>query len=212
MERIQTIVWDWNGTLLDDVALCRKSINRLLASQRLPLLDLEQYRRVFQFPIIEYYRKAGFDFAKESFASLAHRYMAYYQPRSTSCPLQEHADQALAYFQQKGLRQVLLSASKIENLKQQLAHYPIADYFDAVLGIGDVYAHSKAELACRFVKESGETGDAIVFIGDSVHDYEVAQAAGCRCVLVAAGHEHKEKLLRCDCETVDSLAQLITLF
>ena len=76
MQKIQTIVWDWNGTLLDDVELCRHTINRLLVKRGLKRLDLEQYRRVFQFPIIEYYRKAGFDLEAEPFEVLAHEYMA----------------------------------------------------------------------------------------------------------------------------------------
>ena len=54
MEDITTIVWDWNGTLLDDVELCMTSINRLLQEHHLPQLDHEHYQRVFQFPIIEY--------------------------------------------------------------------------------------------------------------------------------------------------------------
>ena len=39
MEDITTIVWDWNGTLLDDVELCMTSINRLLQEHHLPQLD-----------------------------------------------------------------------------------------------------------------------------------------------------------------------------
>ena len=113
----------------------------------------------------------------------------------------------LRLFQHTGLRQVLLSASRLDLLKEQLAHYPIEDRFDQVLGISDVYAHSKAALAKRFVAPA----DTILFVGDSVHDHEVASAAGCRCVLVAAGHEHKEKLLRCGCETVDQVSELPAL-
>ena len=113
MEDITTIVWDWNGTLLDDVELCMTSINRLLQEHHLPQLDHEHYQRVFQFPIIEYYRKAGFDFEQESFESLAHRYMRYYQPRSLNCSLYAHAQDVLRSFQEKGKRQVLLSASRL---------------------------------------------------------------------------------------------------
>lgn len=98
MQKIQTIVWDWNGTLLDDVELCRHTINRLLVKRGLKRLDLEQYRRVFQFPVIEYYRKAGFDLEAEPFEVLAHEYMAYYQPRSIQCALQEGTQQVLRLF------------------------------------------------------------------------------------------------------------------
>ncbi len=211
MDEIKTIIWDWNGTLLNDVELCRQSINTLLAKRSLPTLSLERYRQVFQFPIIAYYRKAGFDFTKEPFEVLAQEYMAYYQPRSISCALQPQALATLSYCRQAGKRQVLLSASKLDLLKEQLAHYPLAPYFDQVLGIQDVYAHSKAELAVRFVRENKSDPKEIVFIGDSVHDYEVAAMAGCRCILIADGHEHKEKLLRCRCEILDHIDEVPSL-
>ena len=194
MQKIQTIVWDWHGTLLDDVELCRHTINRLLVKRGLKRLDLEQYRRVFQFPIIEYYRKAGFDLEAAPFEVLAHEYMAYYQPRSLNCSLYAHAQDVLRSFQEKGKRQVLLSASRLDYLHDQLSRYPIAPFFEEVLGIHDVYARSKESLAQRFIAHSGIDPQGVVFAGDSVHDYEVASAAGCRCVLIANGHEHKDKL------------------
>lgn len=211
MKQIDTIVWDWNGTLLDDVALCQHTINRMLAKRGLPLLDHERYQQVFQFPVIDYYRKAGFDFAKEPFEVLAKEYMDYYQPRSMQCPLHKHVLEVLDRFQKEGKHQVLLSASRLDLLKEQLQHYPLTGRFEQVLGIRDYYARSKAELAKQFVKESGTDGKHIVFVGDSVHDFEVAKQAGCACILVANGHEHKEKLLRCDCKTVDRIEEVSAL-
>ena len=208
MNKITTIVWDWNGTLLNDVDLCLHTINRLLGKRELPLLDHDSYQRVFQFPIIDYYRKAGFDFDKEPFETLAHEYMSYYQPHSLSCPLHVHAKEMLEHFRAQGKHQVLLSASRLDLLQEQLTHYPLTGCFEEILGISDLYAHSKADLAKRYVSESGKKPQEIVFIGDSVHDYEVASNAGCRCILVANGHEHKEKLLRCGCETVNKIEEL----
>ena len=69
MDEITTVVWDWNGTLLDDVELCMESINRLLREHRLPQLDHERYQRVFQFPIIEYYRNRSLLILRKCLAS-----------------------------------------------------------------------------------------------------------------------------------------------
>ena len=66
--RPDLILWDWNGTLLDDVALCNDALNRLLARYGYPQrYDREGYRAVFGFPVQEYYARAGFDFARHSF-------------------------------------------------------------------------------------------------------------------------------------------------
>ena len=68
------IFWDWNGTLLDDVALCVDALNRLLAGFGYPQrYDHERYRAIFGFPIEEYYVRAGFDFTKHSFKKLAEK-------------------------------------------------------------------------------------------------------------------------------------------
>ncbi len=61
----ELILWDWNGTLLDDVDLCVDALNRLLAEFGYPQrYDHDQYRAIFGFPIEEYYIRAGFDFSK----------------------------------------------------------------------------------------------------------------------------------------------------
>ena len=65
--KIKHIVWDWNGTLLNDNWLAIKAINILLKRYNLPLITLEQYLAVFTFPVIDYYKELGFDFNKTSF-------------------------------------------------------------------------------------------------------------------------------------------------
>ena len=82
MNCLVKILWDWNGTLLNDVDLCFSCINRLLVSHDLKPLDtLSQYREVFTFPIEDYYKRVGFDFDKISFSMLAHEYMEDYQEK-----------------------------------------------------------------------------------------------------------------------------------
>ena len=62
------VLWDWNGTLLDDVALCVDALNRLLRIYHYPQqYSLAQYREIFGFPIEDYYIRAGFDFSKNSY-------------------------------------------------------------------------------------------------------------------------------------------------
>lgn len=204
-----TVVWDWNGTLLNDVDLCIESINHVLAQQQMPVLkNKDAYQRVFQFPIIAYYQTLGFDFEKRSFADLAQDYMEYYQPRSLSCPLHEGVLEILHDFQERGYRQVLISASKIDFLEEQLKQYPIRSYFEDVIGLDNFHAHSKAQIAKEYVSEKQEQFASITFFGDSVHDYEVAHGANANCILIANGHEHKEKLLTTGCEVIDDLQDL----
>lgn len=207
------IVWDWNGTLLNDIDLCVTAINQLLKQEDLPIFaDKEAYQRIFRFPIQEYYKDAGFDFEKRSFRELAENYMAYYQPKSLNCKLHEHVPTILNLCKEQGLKQILLSASKKENLLQQVHQYDIIDYFDDVLGLDNTHAFSKAELAKDWAKDIPNP-EEILFFGDSVHDYEVAKGTGADCILIANGHEHKEKLHNTGCmviNTIDEVKQILS--
>ena len=72
---MKRIVWDWNGTLLNDVNLCFECINRLLVSKNLdPLIDLAAYRDIFEFPIQNYYQKAGLPIFQETIPGLLPNY------------------------------------------------------------------------------------------------------------------------------------------
>lgn len=207
--QIEHIIWDWNGTLLDDIDVSMDALNHVLKSQQLPeVLDKEEYRRYFQFPVIEYYKKVGFDFKETPFPVLAERYMSYYQPHSFDCDLHVGVKTMLKEMQDKGIAQHLLSASNLTFLKEQLAIYNISDYFQDICGLDNIHAHSKAELAKTFVDASGFDKDKTVFIGDSVHDSEVAYGAGCRCILIANGHEHEDKLRAVGCPVVERISQV----
>ena len=211
--RPELILWDWNGTLLDDVELCVDALNRLLADFGYPQrYDRDQYRAIFGFPIEEYYVRAGFDFSRHSFAMLAEEYMDDYIPASAACPLAEGAIEALDAFRAAGLRQVILSASPVPTLTRQAGERHVTGYFDRLLGLGDIYAKSKVELGRRFMQEEGIDPARAVMIGDSVHDFEVAQAMGTACVLQCSGHQNRQTLAATGAPVVEDLreaAQLI---
>ena len=135
MPVFDTVLWDWNGTLLDDAALCCELLNTMLARHGYaPVGSMEAYRQVFCFPIETYYRRAGFDFSRHPFAALADEYMRLYTPRSLGCPLQPDACAVLDALRAQGMRQVMLSASKRENLQQQVEHFGLRSRFRHAAG------------------------------------------------------------------------------
>lgn len=107
-----TVVWDWNGTLLDDVALNCAIMNRMLRKRgKDPIPSLEVYRQIFGFPIKGYYERAGFDFTQEDYETVADEYMALYRRDSMECRLFPGARQVLSDLKVRNVRQVILSAS-----------------------------------------------------------------------------------------------------
>lgn len=205
----ELILWDWNGTLLDDVAWCIRVVNTMLEKRGLaPLAGVADYHRVFRFPVIEYYRSVGFDFDKEPFEALAEEYMAlYHAGDATNCGLHEEAEATLRAVQGRGVRQVILSASQVDNLNTQLSRFDIAWYFDDVLGISDIYAKSKVEAGQAYIRR--EKPGRVLMVGDTTHDHEVALALGADCLLVAKGHQSAEALAGCGVPVLGDAAQVL---
>lgn len=201
------IIWDWNGTLLNDTELCVRCINTLLARRDLPQLSAERYREVFGFPIREYYQRIGLDFEKEPFEALAVEYMEMYQPQSLSCKLYEGAAETLVLLKEKGMRHILLSASDTGYLAVQLACYPeLSGMFSRIMGLDNIHAASKTALGEMLAAQ--EDLSSALAVGDTPHDAEVAKAMHVDCVLVACGHKDRKSLLACGVPVLESVRQL----
>lgn len=189
------IIWDWNGTLLDDVDFCRRIINRILFENDLPELSFNRYREIFTFPVEDYYKTAGLDFTKTSFKVLGKNFMDEYEEKKLTCSLFENAVDVLNSIHQKGIGQSVLSAYLHDNLVSILDHYNLTQYFDNIVGLDNIYAGSKTHLGLRLIEQLKIPGNEILFIGDTLHDADVAKAMGVNSILIANGHQVKEKLV-----------------
>jgi phosphoglycolate phosphatase len=194
MKGFDTIIWDWNGTLLNDIDICIESINCLLTDRKLPLLSREKYLELFGFPVIEYYKKIGFDFQKEPFEIPAKQYVDIYTSKIVNCLLHDSAIEVLTFFKNKGFRQMLLSASELGILEKSINHFNLLSFFETITGLDNLFASSKTEIGFRLFKDFSIVPEKTCFIGDTIHDFEVANILGCQCILVADGHQSFSKL------------------
>jgi len=189
-----TLVLDFNGTILVDRELCVEILNEMLTLQGHKTVTLEEYLHIFTFPIIEYYRRAGFKLAPEGdedFDFLANIFVREFNARFPRLSIFSDAETFLQTFQGKK-KLVLLSASEQKALENQLEHFGILKYFDSVIGIKDIYAASKLSEAKKYFDENKTDMSKVLFIGDTLHDEEVAKALGASCLFVSRGHQHPE--------------------
>jgi phosphoglycolate phosphatase len=205
------IIWDWNGTLFDDAWLCVEVINDLLRRRGLALLTRDLYQEVFGFPIIDYYRRAGFDFEGEPFETLAHEFIAAYDARKRECRLQDGAREALEFFARHGVGQSILSATKRTMLTEWMEHYELGRYLTHVVGLDDHYAASKIENGRQLIRELACPPEEVLMIGDTLHDFEVAAAMGVDCLLVPGGHHAPRRLAGCGGRVLRGLRELLAL-
>lgn len=203
---IKQILWDWNGTLLDDLQYGMDVRNRIFPSFQLPTIDtIEEYHAQFTFPIRLYYERAGV--TDDIFVAVAHAWMDEYVRGFPTVPLHQDALETLEQFRQAGLQQVVLSASKRDMLREQIAHFDIQHYFADILGLGNIYAGSKEEIGRQYLQSCGIASEETLMIGDTLHDADVAKAIGAKCVLVARGHQSRQTLLTAGVPVVDTLAE-----
>lgn len=208
-EKYSHIIWDWNGTLLDDVDWCIEQMNIMLKKRDKEIIkNIEEYHKAFDFPIINYYKNIGFDFEEESFETLAKEYIdLYHGEGSENLRLHNGVEKFLKITMDKEISQIILSASAEENLKQQINLFDIKGYFKGIYGIKNIYAKSKIEIGIDYMKNNKvEKG---IVIGDTVHDYEVSRALGLDCILFSKGHQNKEKLQSCLVPIFDNYNDII---
>lgn len=195
MPRVFTsIIWDWNGTLLDDVDICIDTINFSLEKRDLPLLTKKRYREIFTFPVIEYYKKAGFDFSQNSFDELSLEFIELYLEKLKGAVLFQQVEHILQAFEKSGYHQFILSAMEQTSLLDSVQYFKIEDYFKEIKGTSDIYGYGKLHNAKMLIKTSGIDPSRTCLIGDTLHDLEVATQLGCKCLLISAGHQSHLRL------------------
>lgn len=196
LENKTHIVWDWNGTLLNDVDMVVKVISEVLKEHERPTITREQYTAIFRFPVIEYYRALGFDFEKFPFEKISERFVAHYMERILTCDLHVGVPELLAEIQASGVSQSILSAAHEQSLLKHLEHYGIRQYFDRVFALSDHHAKGKLERGRELLDVSGYAAEHTLLIGDTDHDLEVGKALGIDVILMGDGHQSYERLSR----------------
>ncbi len=203
------IIWDWNGTLLDDAWLCVDVMNGMLTERNLPQKTLDEYKELFDFPVKDYYVKLGFDFEKEPFDEVGMEFIVRYNKRQCETALHPEVQEVLAGIATLGLTQHILSAREQNELIVETKSLGVFNYFDRIRGLDDHYAHGKTDIGLQLVNEIGAANKNILIIGDTRHDAEVASGIGIDCILISNGHQSEERLKELGVPIMESLKYLI---
>ena len=194
MIALKHIIWDWNGTILDDRWLTIAAMNNVLTRRNMDLLTEDRYLQLFTFPVIEYYRRLGFNFDKEPFSVSGTEFINEYNTRAFEPQLHDGIIDLIAELKENDVSHSILSASSQEILDKLVEYHNIGHYFKAVLGQDNHYAYGKIETGKMWIKKSGIGAKHTLFIGDTGHDLEVANAIGSQCALLSWGHSSSERL------------------
>ncbi len=202
------VFWDWNGTLFDDALAAWSAVNDMLTVRKLPLITFEKYREYVDVPIIRFYEKV-MDVSKESMEGLSVEFHSLCAKHLPENPLSCGAETLLKLFRDNGIKQYIFSSGQNKTIIPYLKRFGIDKYFDAVLGADDCYAGSKIERTENFIRKNNISPNRIVFIGDMVHDSEVASIIGSDCILVSSGHQSEDALIKTGRAVIPELSALM---
>jgi len=208
IKKYKHILWDWNGTLLDDTWLCHELVNHSLLTQNLEAISLEKYRSMTASSVEDFYIQLGFDFAIKPFKTLSQEWHDLYESRRAVCKLHENVTDILAEVKKAGIQQTVLSALNKNLLHKGVKDLAIQMYFAEVIGQEDLLVRGKVESGKMWFADKSLKGEEVCIIGDTLHDYEVAEALGIDCILVANGLQSREILGKQPCRVYDSLEEL----
>ena len=206
------IIWDWNGTLLDDGWLFVDVMNTILKRRKMNTITLEKYREIFGFPVKNYYIKLGFDLEKEPFEESGLDFIKEYKNRRYDAQLYPQVIPLLIKLNARGISNSILSAQHQTLLDDLTQYYNIRNHFMGVIGLDNHYAHSKVENGIEWVKQNNASPKEILLIGDTDHDFEVAQSLGADCLLISHGHHCHSRLIQTGAPVIRELKNILDIF
>jgi phosphoglycolate phosphatase-like HAD superfamily hydrolase len=202
------LVWDWNGTLLDDLSLVVDATNRAFEAVGGRSVDSDEHRRTFRRPVAEFYAEIlerAVD--AEEFGRLDRIFHDAYRLGLTTTSLAADAMHAL---QSWPGTQSLLSMWFHAELVPAIETYGLTGVFTRVDGLRtEVGGDLKAGHLARHLDELGVAGDRAVLIGDSLDDALAAESVGAAAVLYTGGFTHPARLRASGRPVADTLVEAV---
>lgn len=207
MPNYRHIIWDFNGTLLDDLQYNVDTFNKIAEEYGLAKVSIEKYRQEFSFPVVDFYKKCGFDFSKLDFNVVGSRFIEAYKANFSSCRIYDAVPSVLEGLRALGFGQSLLSSCMDSDLRAAIDKFGLSGFFSPIDGLSE-HGGSKTRLAQLHIGKIGVPKSGIVLVGDTLHDFAAASAAGVDCLLLACGHNSRQRLQSAAVPVFDNHQQL----
>jgi len=205
---VKHVVWDWNGTLVDDVALCVDILNHALLIHGKKETNVETYRNTFFFPVAKFYKTLGLPSYGESYCRLSENYIQEYRNRFKECTLHLGAEGIIEELDSMGISQSVLSAGKQEDIEHFISFYGLNNRMSLIDGANNIEAKGKEDRALQHLEELGLDPMHALLVGDSLHDWDVAKLIGCKVLLFEQGHISPSRLKKVPAQRIKSLVEV----
>jgi len=184
---IRNIIFDWSGTLVDDLPAVWKATNVVLAMANRPEMSLEEFRAEFSLPFTNFYDRHT---PHVPLPQLEDWFHAHYRQIQDSVSELPHVRAFLEFCRTKKLRTFVLSTIQHEHFLVQCR----VTGFDVFLDRSYTGVPDKREKIHEILAENHLKPDETLFIGDMQHDIETARHGGIHSCAVLTGYNTLEQL------------------
>ena len=209
--KYEHIVWDWNGTLVNDAELCVSIVNQILNDYGILPVNGAFYLDNFSFPVCEYYKSLGLPSCGPEYQKISQRFIEEYRKNHHVCKLQQSSIKMLGYIQGCGISQSVLSAGNIADVLDFVNYHKLSDFFSIISGVYHTHATGKSDIALKHLNQIQVSTSKILLIGDTLHDFDIATDLKVDCILYSKGHNSENRLLEVSNLVINDLGELVGL-
>ncbi|MBE6417116.1 MAG: HAD family hydrolase [Akkermansiaceae bacterium] len=183
----KNLLFDWSGTLCDDMALTIEATNYVLAQYRREPLDCKAFRNEFQLPYPDYY---AVKIPEARLEDLENYYRYAFDNSATGVTLIPHAKEFVRFCRARGIRCFILTSMDPKAFREQATLLGMYDYFEHIhSGI-----HNKEHYIATLMQMHGLNPAETAFVGDMQHDIRAAHCAGITGIGVLTGYNNPTQL------------------
>jgi phosphoglycolate phosphatase-like HAD superfamily hydrolase len=191
------LVWDWNGTLLDDLPVVIEAVNLSIGSFGVDPITADDYRDHYTRPVRHFYDSLfGRVVDDEEWLRLNTAFHDAYSELATHVDLAPGALEAMGMLEEAGWSQSLLSMSPQDWLEGVVARLELTGRFEMVDGLSGPTGGLKAAHLEDHLSMLAIEGRSVVVVGDTPDDVAAARHVGAHPVLFHGGSHHIEVLER----------------
>ncbi|MEM7144022.1 MAG: HAD family hydrolase [Verrucomicrobiota bacterium] len=184
---VRNVVFDWSGTLVNDLPPVLETSNRLLEAYGAAAMGEEEFRRRFRLPWVHFYEEL---LPGVPIEELEVRFQELFEEAESVPELIPHAREFLEYCQGRGMRLFVLSAIPEDHFEEQAERMGLAKFFEGrYLGVRD-----KRHCVHEIVEGHGLEREVTMLVGDMEHDMDTARHGGLKAVATLTGYNFHAQL------------------
>lgn len=183
---IKNILFDWSGTLMDDVTATHKATSHIFKSLGGTPMSLEDHKTKFFLPFMDFWKQKFPNCTKDQIYSLFLEGLNL----AGDSELYPNIENVLKKLKDRGINMAIMSSHPQEKLVSYVNHFGLSEYFQEINGgVSD-----KIKYFPEILERNSFNPKETMYVGDMVHDMKAAQNAGALSVAITWGHQPEEML------------------